>query len=41
MEKYEGTLLQELLTVPIHFVWWFLFIWLAVISGLIYLACVI
>lgn len=41
MKNYEGTLLQSLLTVPITFVWFFLFLWIGIIAGLIYLGIVI
>ena len=41
MKNYEGTVLQSFLTVPVSFVWFFLFVWIAVVAGLIYLACII
>ena len=41
MKNYEGTVLQSLLTVPVNFVWLFLLVWIAAITGLIYLAIII
>ena len=41
MKQYEGTLLQEVLTVPLSFIAFALLLWLAVVAGLVYLMIVI
>jgi len=41
MKNYEGTVLQNLLTVPASFIWLFLILWIGLLARLIYLAIVI
>jgi len=39
--KENRTLLDEILVVPVSFVFWMIFLWLCAIAGLIYLGIVI